>query len=83
MSSEWSAVIDIRGENAHRWRKEHEAGTGPAYQQFDLVIPGYMPPHPTGSQHNVTTRSDCTQQLKEHHGGIDYAQPNPTMPQRC
>src|SRR5690606_32457253 len=24
-SPEWSAVMNIRGENAHRWRKEHEA----------------------------------------------------------
>lgn len=27
-SSEWSAVINLRGENAHRWRKEHEAVRG-------------------------------------------------------
>ncbi|KAA0109958.1 hypothetical protein CIW51_30185 [Mycolicibacterium sp. P9-22] len=27
-SPEWSAVIDIRGENAHRWRKEHEMVRG-------------------------------------------------------
>jgi hypothetical protein len=27
-SPEWSAVMDIRGENAHRWRKEHEAVRG-------------------------------------------------------
>lgn len=27
-SPEWSSVIDIRGENAHRWRKEHEAVRG-------------------------------------------------------
>ncbi|MEN4473125.1 hypothetical protein [Mycolicibacterium cosmeticum] len=27
-SPEWSAVLDIRGENAHRWRKEHEAVRG-------------------------------------------------------
>jgi hypothetical protein len=27
-SPEWSAVMDIRGENAHRWRKEHEVVRG-------------------------------------------------------
>jgi hypothetical protein len=27
-SSEWSALMNIRGENAHRWRKEHEAVRG-------------------------------------------------------
>ncbi len=27
-SPEWSAVMNIRGENAHRWRKEHEAVRG-------------------------------------------------------
>ena len=27
-SAEWSAVMDIRGENAHRWRKEHESVRG-------------------------------------------------------
>ncbi len=27
-SPEWSAVVNIRGENAHRWRKEHEAVRG-------------------------------------------------------
>lgn len=27
-SPEWSAVVEIRGQNAHRWRKEHEAVRG-------------------------------------------------------
>lgn len=55
-SSEWSAVMDIRGENAHRWRKEHEAVRGvDAQSGFGQNTYDYAG-NPNGTQVSVTAR---------------------------
>lgn len=55
-SPEWSAVVQMRGENAHRWRKEHEtvrgvdADSGFAQNTYDYAG------NPNGIQVSTTAR---------------------------
>jgi hypothetical protein len=55
-SSEWSAVMDIRGENAHRWRKEHEAVRGVDAQSGFAQNTYDYAGNPNGIQVSVTAR---------------------------
>ncbi len=55
-SSEWSAVMDIRGENAHRWRKEHEAVRGVDAQSGFAQNTYDYAGNPNGIQVSATAR---------------------------